>query len=151
VLSTLHTNSAAGAITRLRDMGIEPFLLATSLLGVLAQRLVRVLCKHCKVEQTPSILEREFLGDLLEPGDTIFSPVGCEICNHQGYKGRTGIYELLIVDEQMRQLIHNESSEEDVVNAMRMKSMLSIREDGRARIIEGITTVEEVLRVTLED
>ncbi|WP_101759474.1 type II secretion system ATPase GspE [Oceanicoccus sp. KOV_DT_Chl] len=151
VLSTLHTNSAAGAITRLRDMGVEPFLLATSLLGVLAQRLVRVLCKECKVEQPPSILEREFLGDLLEGDDKIFAPVGCESCNHQGYKGRTGIYELLIVDEQIRQLIHNESSEEDVINAMRMKSMLSIREDGRARIIEGVTTVEEVLRVTLED
>ena len=151
VLSTLHTNSAAGSITRLRDMGVEPFLLATSLLGVLAQRLVRVLCKACKVQQTPSVLEREFLGDLLEENDKIFSPVGCEECNHQGYKGRTGIYELLIVDEQLRQLIHDEASEEDVVNAMRMKSIMSIRADGRSRIIEGTTTVEEVLRVTLED
>ncbi len=151
VLSTLHTNSAVGAITRLKDMGVEPFLLATSLIGVLAQRLVRVLCKHCKQEQAPSILEKEFLGELLEPGDKIYVPVGCEQCNNIGYKGRTGIYELLIVDEQIRQMIHNQVSEEEIINAMRMKSMLSIRADGRARILEGTTTVDEVLRVTLED
>ncbi len=151
VLSTLHTNTAVGAITRLRDMGVEPFLLATSLIGVLAQRLVRVLCEDCKEEQPPTVLDREFLGELLEPESKIFSPVGCDSCNHQGYKGRTGIYELLIVDEQIRQLIHNEAAEEDVVKAMRVKSMQSIRADGRARILEGLTTVEEVLRVTLED
>lgn len=151
VLSTLHTNSAVGAVTRLRDMGVEPFLLATSLIGVLAQRLVRVLCDDCKEEHSPSILEREFLGDLLEPDSKVCVPVGCEQCNNLGYRGRTGIYELLIVDEQIRQLIHNEAGEEEVVNAMRMKSMASIRADGRARIIEGTTTVEEVLRVTLED
>ncbi len=151
VLSTLHTNTAVGAVTRLRDMGVEPFLLATSLIGVLSQRLVRVLCPACKTEQRPSVLEREFLGDLLEQDDLIYSPTGCPECNNLGYKGRTGIYELLIVDEQIRQLIHNEAAEEDVVAAMRLKSMQSIRADGRARIIEGITTVEEVLRVTLED
>jgi general secretion pathway protein E len=151
VLSTLHTNSAVGAITRLRDMGVEPFLLATSLIGVLAQRLVRVLCPECKAEQPPSILEREFLSDLLEADSKVYVPVGCDHCNNLGYKGRTGIYELLIVDEQIRQLIHNESAEEDIVNAMRVKSMQSIRADGRSRVIEGVTTVEEVLRVTLED
>jgi general secretion pathway protein E len=151
VLSTLHTNSAVGAITRLRDMGIEPFLLATSLLGVLSQRLVRVLCDHCKEKHTPSAMEKDFLGELLEPGDHIYVPSGCSHCNQMGYKGRTGIYELMIVDEQIRHLIHSESSEEDVITAMRMKSMQSIREDGRARIIDGVTTVEEVLRVTLED
>lgn len=151
VLSTLHTNTAVGAITRLRDMGVEPFLLATSLIGVLAQRLVRVLCPLCKEAQPPSVLEREFLGDLLEEDTLIYSPVGCQECNNIGYKGRTGIYELLIVDEQIRQLIHNEAPEEDIINAMRMKSMQSIRADGRARVMEGITTVEEVVRVTMED
>ncbi len=151
VLSTLHTNTAVGAITRLRDMGVEPFLLATSLIGVMAQRLVRVLCEDCKEEHFPTMLDREFLGDLLEPESKIYTSVGCESCNYQGYKGRTGIYELLIVDEQIRQLIHNEEAEEDVVKAMRIKSMQSIRADGRARVLEGVTTVEEVLRVTLED
>ncbi|ARN75593.1 type II secretion system ATPase GspE [Oceanicoccus sagamiensis] len=151
VLSTLHTNTAVGAITRLRDMGVEPFLLATSLIGVLAQRLVRVLCEECKQQQAPTVLDKEFLGDVLEPESKIYGPVGCDHCNHQGYKGRTGIYELLIVDEQIRQLIHNEAAEEDIVKAMRVKSMQSIRADGRARILDGVTTVEEVLRVTLED
>lgn len=151
VLSTLHTNSAAGAITRLRDMGVEPFLLATSLIGVLSQRLVRVLCDSCKEEQAPSILEKEFLGDLLEKDDKIFSPVGCSKCNNLGYRGRTGIYELLIVDEKIRHLIHTEAAEEEVVQAMRLNSMQSIRSDGRSRILDGKTTVEEILRVTLED
>lgn len=151
VLSTLHTNSAAGAITRLRDMGVEPFLLATSLIGVLSQRLVRVLCDSCKEAQVPSTLEREFLGDLLEEGDKIFLPVGCSKCNNLGYKGRTGIYELLIVDEKIRHLIHSESAEEEVIQAMRLNSMQSIRSDGRSRILDGKTTVEEILRVTLED
>ena len=151
VLSTLHTNTAVGAITRLRDMGVESFLLATSLIAVLAQRLVRVLCDDCKEAQKPNVLEREFLGDLLEADSTIYAPVGCDSCNNLGYRGRTGIYELLIVNEQIRQLIHNEAAEEDVVKAMRNESMQSIRADGRARVMEGVTTVEEVLRVSLED
>ncbi len=151
VLSTLHTNSAVGAITRLRDMGIEPFLLATSMIGVLAQRLVRVLCDHCKIAHIPTDIEREFLGDAFDEDIKIFAPVGCEHCNHLGYRGRTGIYELLVVDEQIRSFIHNQSGEEEITNAMRMKSMASIRADGRARIIEGTTTVDEVLRVTLEE
>jgi len=151
VLSTLHTNSSVGAVTRLRDMGLEPFLLASSLIGVMSQRLVRMLCEHCKQEQQPSILEREFLGDILEQDDKIYNPVGCEKCNNLGYKGRTGIYELLIVDEHIRKLIHSEAPEEELVKAMRINSMQSIRSDGRSRILDGITTVEEVLRVTLED
>ncbi|MGK0499966.1 MAG: general secretion pathway protein E, partial [Oceanicoccus sp.] len=93
VLSTLHTNTAVGSITRLRDMGVEPFLLATSLIAVMAQRLVRVLCATCKEEQIPSVLEREFLSDLLEEESKIYVPVGCDHCNNLGYKGRTGIYE----------------------------------------------------------
>lgn len=151
VLSTLHTNSAVGAVTRLRDMGIEPFLLATSLIGVLSQRLVRVLCHECKEARPATAIEKDFLGDALEPGDTVFSPVGCKACNQMGYKGRTGIYELMMVDEQIRHLIHSESSEEDIVSAMRIKSMQSLRADGRARVLDGFTTVEEVMRVTLED
>ena len=151
VLSTLHTNTAVGAITRLRDMGIEPFLLATSMVGVLAQRLVRKLCDQCKQEQKPSVLEREFLDELIEGDTRLYSPVGCSECNMQGYRGRTGIYELLIVDEGIRKLIHSEESEEDIVRIMRMNGTQSIRADGKARVMEGVTTVEEVLRVTTED
>lgn len=147
VLSTLHTNSAVGAITRLRDMGIEPFLLASSLLGVLAQRLVRVLCPHCKELHQPTAMEQTFLG---LQGATIYRAKGCAQCNSTGYRGRTGIYELLAVDESVRQMIHGEDSEEHLLQAVRPHAR-SIRDDGIQRVREGITTLEEVLRVTQED
>ena len=150
VLSTLHTNTAVGAIARMRDMGVEPFLLASSLVAVLSQRLVRVLCPHCKQAQQPSVLEREFLGELITADMTIYSPVGCDECNHLGYSGRQGIYELLVVDEQVRELIHSNASDSDIVKTIRQHSP-SIRSDGRHRVLEGITTVEEVIRVSQED
>lgn len=150
VLSTLHTNSAVGAVTRLRDMGIEPFLLSSSLIGVIAQRLVRVLCEHCKQEQIPSVLEMEFMGDKLPHGEKLFAPVGCPQCNDLGYKGRMGIYELLLVDDEIRSLIHHSESEEDILTAMQKHSS-SILDDGRRCILEGLTTVDEVLRVSHED
>ncbi len=145
VLSTLHTNTAVGAITRLRDMGIEPFLLASSLLGVMAQRLVRVLCPHCKQPHAPSEMEK-----VLGLRDTIYAAVGCSQCNNSGYRGRTGIYELLVVNEQVRQMIHAEAGEEAIVQAVR-GSCRSIRDDGVERVRAGITTLEEVLRVTQEE
>lgn len=149
VLSTLHTNTAVGAVTRLRDMGIESFLLASSLIGVLSQRLVRVLCPHCKHAQPPSVLEREFLGDAATEQTLLYAPVGCAECNQQGYHGRQGIYELLIIDETVRQLIHQQAPEQDLVDAMR-EACPSIREDGRERVLDGTTTVDEVLRVCQE-
>ena len=145
VLSTLHTNTAVGAITRLRDMGVEPFLLASSLLGVLAQRLVRVLCPHCKAPRAAGDMETS-LG-LKGP---LYSAVGCAECNHTGYRGRTGIYELLVVDEAVRQLIHREDAEEAILQVVRARSR-SIRDDGLQRVQAGVTTLEEVLRVTQED
>lgn len=147
VLSTLHTNSAVGAVTRLRDMGIEPFLLASSLLGVLAQRLVRVLCPHCKEARQPTAMEQTFLG---LKGATVYHAKGCAQCNNTGYRGRIGIYELLVVDESVRQMIHGEDSEEALLKAVRPHAR-SIRDDGIQRVREGITTLEEVLRVTQED
>jgi general secretion pathway protein E len=150
VLSTLHTNSAVGAVTRLRDMGVEPFLLSSSLIGVMAQRLVRVLCEHCKQEQAASVLEVEFMGEALNEGGKLFSPVGCEHCNHLGYKGRMGIYELMAVDDDIRMLIHNSASEEELLKAVR-KHSVSILDDGRRCVLEGLTTVDEVLRVSHED
>ncbi len=145
VLSTLHTNTAVGTLTRLRDMGIEPFLLASSLLGVMAQRLVRVLCPHCKKPHAPSEMEK-----VLGIRETIYAAAGCPQCNNSGYRGRTGIYELLVVSEQVRQLIHAEASEEAIVQAVR-GSCRSIRDDGVERVRAGITTLEEVLRVTQEE
>lgn len=149
VLSTLHTNTAVGAITRLRDMGTEPFLLASSLIGIMAQRLVRTLCSSCKQEMKPSILEREFLRDALDPDSKLFSPVGCAECNYVGYQGRRGIYELITIDESVRRLIHEEVSEEQILQHLRQHTP-SIRDDGRRLILDGMTTVEEVLRVTQE-
>jgi general secretion pathway protein E len=150
VLSTLHTNTAIGAVTRLHDMGIEPFLLSSSLLGVLAQRLVRVLCDDCKQAHEPDSAERAMLG--LKAGEalTIYQPKGCDKCNGLGYRGRTGIYELVVLDDALRTLIHNGASEQELTAHAR-KSSSGIREDGVRKVREGATTIEEVLRVTREE
>ncbi|MGC8115310.1 type II secretion system ATPase GspE [Metapseudomonas otitidis] len=150
VLSTLHTNSAIGAITRLVDMGVEPFLLSSSLLGVLAQRLVRVLCPHCKEPYQADAAECDVLG--LDPAQppTLYRARGCSECNQSGYRSRTGIYELVVFDDHMRSLVHNGASEQEMTRHARTSGP-SIREDGRRKILEGSTTVEEVLRVTREE
>ena len=148
VLSTLHTNTAAGAITRLRDMGIEPFLLSSSLIGVLAQRLVRVLNPETKQPFQAGEYERRLLNlrpD--EPSPTLYRP-GRDSAG--GYRGRSGIYELIIVDDAMRTMIHDGVSEQEIERHARL-STPSIRDDGRARVLRGETTIEEVLRVTRED
>ena len=149
VFSTLHTNSAVGSITRLRDMGIEPFLLSSSLLGVLAQRLVRTLCSSCKLPYEPTEKERQILN--LEEGEeaALYRAVGCDECNRTGYKGRTGIHELLVVDQKVRELIHTEAGEQAIEKVVRQHSP-SIRDDGLAKVLAGITTLEEILRVTRE-
>lgn len=150
VLSTLHTNTAAGAITRMEDMGVEPFLLSSSLLGVLAQRLVRTLCPHCRECCATSAEERKLLQ--LQPDDNspIYKAVGCEECNFKGYRGRTGIHELIVVDEQVRELIHNGKGEQAIEKFIRTTTP-SIRRDGFDKVMLGETTIEEVLRVTRED
>ena len=152
VLSTLHTNTAAGAITRLEDMGIEPFLLSSSLLAVLSQRLVRTLCEDCRTLHRPTEQEMKVLGITAEDLDqhTIYSASGCVACNHTGYKGRTGIHELLLVDESIRELVHNGKGEQAIEKYIR-QSTPSIREDGCSKVLAGHTTLEEVLRVTREE
>ncbi|RMG52637.1 MAG: type II secretion system protein GspE [Gammaproteobacteria bacterium] len=150
VLSTLHTNTAAGAITRLRDMGVEPYLLSSTLLAVLAQRLVRVLCPYCKKAAPAS--EQECLELGVGPADPplIHHAVGCPQCNQLGYHGRTGIHEIIEVDEAMRPLIHDGMSELELERLARSQGP-SIRQDGMQKVLQGITTMEEVLRVTRED
>ncbi len=150
VLSTLHTNTAVGAITRLRDMGVEPFLLSSSLLGLLAQRLVRLLCPECKTSYTASAREVELLALSGAAPPTLYKPAGCAECNNSGYRGRTGIYELVIVDDEMRTMIHDGAGEQALDRYARTRSP-SIRQDGRRRVLAGETTIEEVLRVTRED
>ena len=150
VLSTLHTNTAAGAITRLEDMGIEPFLLSSSLLAVLSQRLVRTLCSDCKKPHTPDASELEVLGQSATSDTTIYKPHGCAACNQTGYRGRTGIHELLLVDEKVREMMHEGVGEQAIERYIRT-STPSIREDGCSKVLAGETSLEEVLRVTRED
>jgi len=149
VLTTLHTNTAIGSITRLRDMGVEPFLLSSSIIGLVAQRLVRLLCDDCKKEHDPSVGEREQLG--LGPNDNavIYMPHGCNSCNHTGYTGRTGIYEVDVVDETIRNLIHDGAAEHEIETYARSQ-FPGINEDGRRLVLQGATSLEEVLRVTRE-
>jgi general secretion pathway protein E len=148
VLSTLHTNTAAGAITRLRDMGIEPFLLSSSLIGVLAQRLVRVLSPDTKQPFQAGEYERRLLNlKADEPSPVLYRP-GRDPTG--GYRGRSGIYELIVADDAMRTMIHDGVSEQEIDRHARLTTP-SIRDDGRARVLRGETTIEEVLRVTRED
>ena len=134
VLATLHTNDAPSAVTRLTDMGVEPFLLSSSLLGVLAQRLVRRLCPVCKTQDDHGR----------------WHPVGCEACGHTGYKGRTGVYELMVADDLVRSHIHNRAAESELLAAAQAAGLRSMREDGERLIAAGVTSLEEVLRVTRE-
>ncbi len=150
VLSTLHTNTAVGAVTRLRDMGVEPFLLSSSLIGVMAQRLVRMLCPACKRPYTPDRSECQLLGVDPDNPPTIYAPTGCPQCNNIGYTGRGGLFELVLVDDQMRTMIHDGVSEQ-VLEAHARKKTPSLRQDGMRRVLLGQTTLEEVLRVSAED
>uniref|UniRef100_UPI0035C70AB0 type II secretion system ATPase GspE n=1 Tax=Serratia quinivorans TaxID=137545 RepID=UPI0035C70AB0 len=152
VLSTLHTNSAIGALGRLRDMGVEPFLLASSLLGVLSQRLVRTLCSHCRrpVSPTRELLQQAGLTPLPPPPWHCYQAVGCERCNFSGYRGRTGIHELLPIDDELRQAIARGDGETALAQIARRQHP-GIRRDGLEKVFSGQTTLEEVLRVTREN
>ncbi len=136
VLATLHTNDAVGAVTRLVDMGVEPFLLSSSLIGVVAQRLVRKLCDDCKVP----------LGDLAST--RTYKPVGCAACNHTGYSGRLGIYELLTVDAALAQAIHQGLPEAELRSMAQRSGLLSLRQDAQRLVDSGVTSLAEVERVT---
>ena len=152
VLATLHTNDAAGAVVRLVDMGIEPFLVASSLLGVLAERLVRRLCPACRRPHAPDAAERALLENGNGGGSDIalFTANGCEACALTGYQGRTGIFELLLIDDEARRLIHDRASEADLREHARRGGMKGLREDGMRWVRAGETSLEEVLRVSRE-
>ena len=146
VLSTLHTNTAIGAVTRLRDMGVEPFLLSSSLLCVMAQRLVRLLCTECRQPYEPDEVERERLS-IADGSAELYRPHGCEHCNMTGYRGRMGIYESIVIGDELREAIHRGDGEQTLLRIAREQSP-GIQADGRRRIISGETSLEEVLRVT---
>jgi general secretion pathway protein E len=151
VFSTLHTNDAPGAITRLQDMGVEGYLVASVLEGVLAQRLVRRICAACRVPDAPSPADLDALGIKAPPGTVLFRGKGCDECRGTGYRGRSGIYELFVIDEDARSLILRRSSTRDIRQHAIQRGMVTLRMDGFKRACEGVTTVEEILRVTAED
>jgi len=149
VLATLHTNDAASAMTRLADMGVEPYLLASSLLGVLAQRLVRTLCPACRRPAQPTPGEALLLAGLgLDPSRPTYGAAGCPECGHTGYRGRTGVYELIVVDDAMRRLIHEGAHEHALRAAAASAGMTSLRHDGARWVASGATALAELLRVT---
>jgi general secretion pathway protein E len=151
VLATLHTNDAASAVTRLADMGVEPYLLASSLLGVLAQRLVRTLCAACRTTMAPTAGEAELLADMgLSRSQVLSAPVGCDACNDTGYRGRTGIYELLVIDDEVRRLIHDRAPEAILRDAAGRAGMIPLRRDGARWLESGRTSLAELVRVTRE-
>ena len=153
VFSTIHTNDACGAVTRLLDMGIEPFLVSSSVEGLIAQRLVRVLCPECKASYTPreELIERMNTRHEDITDATFYRPVGCEACRYTGYKGRTAVYELVKMNESFRRLV----VDREPANVLRREAIKSgmkpIRLDGWHKVKNGITTIDEVMRVTMED
>ena len=149
VLSTLHTNDAPGAITRLLDMGLEPFLVTSTVTGVLAQRLVRMLCPQCKApyDATPEEITALHL-DNGKPEQKLMKAAGCESCQGIGFKGRTGIYELLVMTEALIPLIIERVSVSELRLKAQSEGMRNLREDGVAKVLSGITTVGEVMRET---
>ncbi|HMH53170.1 MAG TPA: type II secretion system ATPase GspE [Candidatus Acidoferrum sp.] len=151
VFSTLHTNDAPSAVTRLQDMGVEPYLLSSVLEAILAQRLVRRICQVCRVGDTASPADIEALGINADPHATLFRGKGCDDCRGTGYRGRTAIYELFAITEEVRSLILRRASSREIRRLAVEGGMITLRQDGWARAVDGVTTIEEVLRVTQED
>ncbi|MCA9623584.1 MAG: Flp pilus assembly complex ATPase component TadA, partial [Myxococcales bacterium] len=180
VLSTIHTNDAAGAITRLVDMGVEPFLVRSSVIGILAQRLVRLLCAECKEPYTPTDYELEQLGldernmrwklarklsprylphgvDYVAPGQDLVHPAtfyrakGCDKCSGKGFVGRLGIYELMVIDDAVGQLILQNADAQQIKRTAQNVGLDTLRDDGARKVMAGLTTVEEVMKAKQED
>jgi general secretion pathway protein E len=153
VLSTLHTNDAPSAITRLIDMGMEDYLLSSTIIGILAQRLVRVACPHCQVPATPDpAILREMKVDGSKLTDLhIIDVKGCERCSHTGFWGRSGIFEFLEVNDTIQKLILEKKDSHIIKEAARKMGMRTLREDGWMKVKQGVTTIPEVLRVTQEE
>jgi general secretion pathway protein E len=152
VFSTLHTNDTSGAVARLVDMGIEPFLVSSSVVAIIAQRLVRCICPHCREAHTPTPEELAKLG--FKTGTsrpTFYRAVGCAECRRTGYHGRTGIYEILLIDDEIRQMILSKVDSGRIKNRAIEKGMRTLRDDGARKVVSGVTTMEEILRVTQED
>ncbi len=151
VFSTLHTNDAASAATRLIDMGIEPFLVASSVVAVLAQRLLRKICPDCKTPYKPSVDELDRLDLPPETSTTLYRGSGCAACSQTGYRGRTGIFELMVLDDEVRRLIGTKADSSAIRQAAIAKGMVTLKQDGAERVLHGQTTLEEVMRITQQE
>jgi general secretion pathway protein E len=150
VFSTLHTNDSASAVTRLIDMGIEPFLVTSSIISILAQRLVRVICKDCKEAYTPDQESLQNIGLTLEmlEGNQIYRGRGCPSCLNTGYMGRTGIFELMGLDDTVKNMILKTSDANAIKHKALEQGMITLRQAGAQKVLDGITTIEEVFRLT---
>ena len=146
VFTTLHTNSALGAFPRLLDIGILPDIMAGNIIGIIAQRLVRLLCQHCKEAYTPSLEERQLLGHDIDSTAKIFRSVGCDRCNHRGYRGRTAIMEILHMDADLDELVARRATPRELRETAAAKNFRSLAEEGVLRVLEGITSLAEVAR-----
>ena len=150
VVSTLHTNNAAGTLNRMADMGVERYLIADSVVGVIAQRLVRKLCPHCRKKRLATEEEKRLLKQDTYKEMEIYEPTGCDLCNHTGYFGRTGVFEIMEVNEEIRDLIAEGGSSEELENAAKRAGMCTLHDNGIRYVLEGITSIEEMLKVSYE-
>lgn len=151
VLSTLHTNNAPSTIVRLLEMGVEPYILASSLIGVIAQRLVRMICKECREAYTPTLQVMRSIGfDEVPKTLKLFRGAGCKACRNTGFRGRTGIFELMLVTDKMRQMILDKAGSKDIEIESRKSGLRTLREDGIRKVLQGVTTLDEIMGVTQE-
>ena len=150
VVSTLHTNSAASTVTRLADMGIEPYLIADSTVGIIAQRLVRRLCNSCKVGTTPDADERELLGLKADEPVKIYKPCGCANCDNTGYRGRIGVYEIMEVTHDLKLIIAKGGSADDIKEQALKEGMNTLRMSATRYVLDGITSVSEMKKVSFD-
>ncbi len=148
VFSTLHTNDAGGAVSRLVHLQVPRFLVSTSIVGIVAQRLVRKICAHCREEYEPgdALLEETGLKGTIEPGTKLFRGRGCSYCYHTGYRGRTGIFEVLMVSERIKELILKHASEAEIRQAAISEGMRTLFENATTKVKDGVTTPEELVR-----
>lgn len=148
VLSTLHTNDSVGAVARMVEMGVKPYILASSLSGVIAQRLVRKICPHCKTEYEATLQDKLAIGLPEDKDYILYKGAGCENCNDTGYKGRIGVFEILPISNELRNLITKDTSTNKLFEAAKKEGLVTLREDGVDKVLRGATTVQEVLRIT---
>ena len=151
VVSTMHTNNAVGTLNRMADMGVARYLISDAIIGVIAQRLVRKLCPHCRKKRFATDKEKRILRRSLAEEVEIYEPGGCKLCNNTGYFGRTGVFEIMEVNEEMRKLIADDATTEEMIAAAKKNGMHTLRENGIRYVLEGVTSIGEMLKASYEE